>query len=115
MTVNMDSLTCFLQSDLAGAATNLAAVFIIAATIFWLDLLLALTTLNAVPVAALVAMIYRCPSTSAYVQARLEIGKINGILQGKVSGLCVVQPHGRQEPEGVRLRASSEHFHVAHV
>lgn len=88
MTVDVDSLARFLQNGLAGAATSLVTMFAIAATMFWLDPILALTALSAVPVAALATMIYRRLSTPAYAQARLEIGKVNSTLQEK-SPACV--------------------------
>ncbi|HAH3527189.1 TPA: multidrug ABC transporter ATP-binding protein, partial [Escherichia coli] len=115
MTVDVDSLARFLQNGLAGAATSLVTMFAIAATMFWLDPILALTALSAVPVAALATMIYRRLSTPAYAQARLEIGKVNSTLQEKVSGLRVVQSHGQQELEGARLRALSERFRATRV
>ena len=88
MTVDVDSLARFLQNGLAGAATSLVTMFAIAATMFWLDPITALTALSAVPVAALATMIYRRLSTPAYAQARLEIGKVNSTLQEK-SPACV--------------------------
>ncbi|MBL2462896.1 ABC transporter ATP-binding protein, partial [Klebsiella pneumoniae] len=89
----------FLQNGLAGAATSLVTMFAIAAAMFWLDPLLALTALSAVPQVALATWIYRRLSSPAYAQARLEIGKVNSTLQEKVSGLRVVQSHGQQEQE----------------
>ncbi len=56
-------------------------MFAIAAAMFWLDPLLALTALSAVPVVALATWIYRRLSSPAYAQARLEIGKVNSTLQ----------------------------------
>ncbi len=53
MTVDVDSLARFLQNGLAGAATSLVTMFAIAAAMFWLDPLLALTALSAVPQVAL--------------------------------------------------------------
>lgn len=82
-------------------------MFAIAATMFWLDPILALTALSAVPVAALATMIYRRLSTPSYAQAR---AKSTSTLQEKVSGLRVVQSHNQQELEGVPLRALSERF-----
>lgn len=53
MTVDVDSLARFLQNGLAGAATSPVTMFAIAAAMFWLDPLTALTALSAVPVVAL--------------------------------------------------------------
>ncbi|EHE7799810.1 salmochelin/enterobactin export ABC transporter IroC [Enterobacter cloacae complex sp. CDL006] len=115
MTVDVDSLARFLQNGLAGAATSLVTMFAIAAAMFWLDPLLALTALSAVPVVALATWIYRRLSSPAYAQARLEIGKVNSTLQEKVSGLRVVQSHGQQEQEAARLRALSDRFRATRV
>ncbi|PLE06701.1 multidrug ABC transporter ATP-binding protein [Klebsiella pneumoniae] len=114
MTVDVDSLARFLQNGLAGAA-SLVTMFAIAATMFWLDPLLALTALSAVPLVALATWIYRRLSSPAYAQARLEIGKVNSTLQEKVSGLRVVQSHGQQEQEAARLRALSDRFRATRV
>lgn len=115
MTVDVDSLARFLQNGLAGAATSLVTMFAIAAAMFWLDPLLALTALSAVPVVALATWIYRRLSSPAYAQARLEIGKVNSTLQEKVSGLRVVQSHGQQEQEAAKLRAMSDRFRATRV
>ncbi|MGR7529136.1 salmochelin/enterobactin export ABC transporter IroC [Klebsiella aerogenes] len=115
MTVDVDSLARFLQNGLAGAATSLVTMFAIAAAMFWLDPILALTALSAVPVVALATWVYRRLSSPAYAQARLEIGKVNSTLQEKVSGLRVVQSHGQQEQEAARLRALSDRFRATRV
>ncbi|VDR28131.1 ABC-type bacteriocin/lantibiotic exporters, contain an N-terminal double-glycine peptidase domain [Raoultella terrigena] len=61
MTVDVDALARFLQNGLAGAATSLVTIVAIAAAMFWLDPLLALTALSAVPVVVLATWIYRPP------------------------------------------------------
>ncbi|SUI46990.1 ATP-binding protein [Salmonella enterica subsp. indica] len=115
MTVDVDSLARFLQNGLAGAATSIVTMVAIAAAMFWLDPILALTALSAVPVVVLATWIYRHLSSPAYAQARLEIGKVNSTLQEKVSGLRVVQSHGQQEQEAARLRALSDKFRATRV
>lgn len=115
MTVDVDSLARFLQNGLAGAATSIVTMVAIAAAMFWLDPVLALTALSAVPVVVLATWIYRRLSSPAYAQARLEIGKVNSTLQEKVSGLRVVQSHGQQEQEAARLRALSDKFRATRV
>lgn len=99
MTVDVDSLARFLQNGLASAATSIVTMVAIAAAMFWLDPILALTALSAVPVVMLATWIYRRLSSPAYAQARLEIGKVNSTLQEKVSGMRVVQSHGQQKQE----------------
>ena len=85
MTVDVDSRP--LSANGPGAATSLVTMAI-AATMFWLDPIPALTVLSAVPVAALATMIYRRLSTPAYAQARLEIGKVNSTLQKSLRHAC---------------------------
>ncbi|EAW1720902.1 ABC transporter ATP-binding protein [Salmonella enterica subsp. indica] len=115
MTVDVDSLARFLQNGLASAATSIVTMVAIAAAMFWLDPILALTALSAVPVVMLATWIYRRLSSPAYAQARLEIGKVNSTLQEKVSGLRVVQSHGQQKQEAARLRALSDNFRATRV
>ncbi|EBT2375285.1 ABC transporter ATP-binding protein [Salmonella enterica] len=115
MTVDVDSLARFLQNGLASAATSIVTMVAITAAMFWLDPILALTALSAVPVVMLATWIYRRLSSPAYAQARLEIGKVNSTLQEKVSGLRVVQSHGQQEQEAARLRALSDNFRATRV
>ncbi|EOX8479611.1 salmochelin/enterobactin export ABC transporter IroC [Salmonella enterica subsp. indica] len=115
MTVDVDSLARFLQNGLASAATSIVTMVAIAAAMFWLDPILALTALSAVPVVMLATWIYRRLSSPAYAQARLEIGKVNSTLQEKVSGLRVVQSHGQQKQEATRLRALSDNFRATRV
>ncbi|EHW7367072.1 salmochelin/enterobactin export ABC transporter IroC [Salmonella enterica] len=115
MTVDVDSLARFLQNGLASAATSIVTMVAIAAAMFWLDPILALTALSAVPVVILATWIYRRLSSPAYAQARLEIGKVNSTLQEKVSGMRVVQSHGQQKQEAARLRALSDNFRATRV
>lgn len=115
MTVDVDALARFLQNGLAGAATSLVTIVAIAAAMFWLDPILALTALSAVPVVVLATWIYRRLSSPAYAQARLEIGKVNSTLQEKVSGLRVVQSHGQQAQESAKLHALSDRFRATRV
>lgn len=115
MTVDVDALARFLQNGLAGAAISLIAMLAIAVTMFWLDPVLALVTLSAVPVIVLATIVYRRLSSPAYAQARKEIGKVNSTLQEKVSGLRVVQSHGQQEAEAARLRTLSDRFRATRV
>lgn len=115
MTVDVDSLARFLQNGLASAATSIVTMVAIAAAMFWLDPILALTALSAVPVVMLATWIYRRLSSPAYAQARLEIGKVNSTLQEKVSGMRVVQSHGQQQQEAARLRALSDNFRATRV
>ncbi|EAQ6275604.1 ABC transporter ATP-binding protein [Salmonella enterica] len=115
MTVDVDSLARFLQNGLASAATSIVTIVAIAAAMFWLDPILALTALSAIPVVMLATWIYRRLSSPAYAQARLEIGKVNSTLQEKVSGLRVVQSHGQQKQEAARLRALSDNFRATRV
>ncbi|EIL4855652.1 salmochelin/enterobactin export ABC transporter IroC [Salmonella enterica] len=115
MTVDVDSLARFLQNGLASAATSIVTMVAIAAAMFWLDPILALTALSAIPVVMLATWIYRRLSSPAYAQARLEIGKVNSTLQEKVSGLRVVQSHGQQKQEAAKLRALSDNFRATRV
>lgn len=115
MTVDVDALARFLQNGLAGAAISLITMLAIAVTMFWLDPVLALVTLSAVPVIVLATILYRRLSSPAYAQARQEIGKVNSTLQEKVSGLRVVQSHGQQAAEAARLRTLSDRFRATRV
>ena len=49
----------FCKTASAGAATSLVTMFAIAAAMFWLDPILALTALSVVPVVALAIWVYR--------------------------------------------------------
>lgn len=115
MTVDVDALARFLQNGLATAATSLITMLAIAITMFWLDPVMALAALGAVPVVIIATLIYRHLSSPAYAQARLEIGKVNSTLQEKVAGMRVVQSHGQQAAEAARLRTLSDRFRATRV
>ncbi|WP_147196871.1 salmochelin/enterobactin export ABC transporter IroC [Pantoea sp. CCBC3-3-1] len=115
MTVDVDALARFLQNGLAGTATSLITMGAIAVAMFWLDPVLALVALGAVPVVIIATLIYRRLSSPAYAQARLEIGKVNSTLQEKVSGLRTVQSHGQQDAEAAKLRKLSDRFRATRV
>lgn len=115
MTVDVDALARFLQNGLAGTATSLITMGAIAVAMFWLDPVLALVALGAVPVVIIATLIYRRLSSPAYAQARLEIGKVNSTLQEKVSGLRTVQSHGQQDVEAAKLRKLSDRFRATRV
>jgi len=115
MTVDVDALARFLQNGLASTATSLITMAAIAIAMFWLDPVLALAALGAIPVVIAATLIYRRLSSPAYAQARQEIGKVNSTLQEKVSGLRVVQSHGQQDAEAAKLRTLSDRFRATRV
>ncbi|WP_380180278.1 salmochelin/enterobactin export ABC transporter IroC [Kalamiella sp. sgz302252] len=115
MTVDVDALARFLQNGLASTATSLITMAAIAVAMFWLDPVLALVALGAIPVVIVATLIYRRLSSPAYAKARQEIGKVNSTLQEKVSGLRVVQSHGQQDAEAAKLRKLSDRFRATRV
>jgi ATP-binding cassette subfamily B salmochelin/enterobactin exporter len=115
MTVDVDALARFLQTGLVSSVTSLATMLGIAAAMFWLDPVLALVAFAGLPAVVVATLIYRRLSSPAYAQAREEIGKVNSSLQEKVSGLRVVQSHGQQAQEAVKLRMLSDRFRATRV
>ncbi|MFJ8931211.1 ABC transporter ATP-binding protein [Streptomyces sp. NPDC102364] len=96
MTVDIDSLSKFLQQGMVQGLVSLLTMAGIAVAMFALDWRLALAALAPFPVIALITPVFRRLSSSAYNEARDQLGKVNSSLRENVAGLRVAQSHGKQ-------------------
>ncbi|GAA2342069.1 ABC transporter ATP-binding protein/permease [Streptomyces kunmingensis] len=96
MTVDIDSLSKFLQQGMVQGLVSLLTMAGIAVAMFVLDWRLALAALAPFPVIALITPVFRRLSSSAYKEARDQLGKVNSSLRENVAGLRVAQSHGKQ-------------------
>ncbi|WP_078495934.1 ABC transporter ATP-binding protein [Streptomyces sp. LaPpAH-108] len=96
MTVDIDSLSKFLQQGMVQGLVSVLTMGGIAVAMFVLDHRLALAALAPFPVIALITPVFRRLSSSAYQEARDQLGKVNSSLRENVAGLRVAQSHGKQ-------------------
>ncbi|WP_342210835.1 ABC transporter ATP-binding protein [Rothia uropygialis] len=96
LTVDVDSLSRFLQTGLVNGTMSLISMFGIGVAMLIFNPLLAVIALSPMPLVLIATLIFRKLSTKAYDQAREDIGKVNSSLQENISGLRVVQSHGKQ-------------------
>ncbi|MZD05145.1 ATP-binding cassette domain-containing protein [Streptomyces sp. SID5785] len=108
MTVDIDSLSKFLQQGMVQGLVSVLTMAGIAVAMLALDHRLALAALAPFPLIALVTPVFRRLSSSAYAEARDQLGKVNTSLRENVAGLRVAQSHGRQHSTAKRFSALSD-------
>ncbi|MFI5554558.1 ABC transporter ATP-binding protein [Streptomyces sp. NPDC051738] len=79
----------------------------IAVAMVFLDYRLALAALAPFPLIALVTPVFRRLSSSAYKEARDQLGKVNSSLRENVAGLRIAQSHGKQHSTAKHFSALS--------
>ncbi|WP_107424853.1 ABC transporter ATP-binding protein [Streptomyces antioxidans] len=107
MTVDIDSLSKFLQQGMVQGLVSVATMGGIAVAMLVLDWRLALAALAPFPLIALVTPVFRRLSSSAYQEARDQLGKVNSSLRENVAGLRVAQSHGKQHSTARHFSALS--------
>jgi ATP-binding cassette subfamily B protein len=96
MTTDVDALATFLQTGLINAVVSVLTVVGMAVAMVVIDPGLALIALAALPILAVVTVIFRRLSSAAYAEARERISEVNANLQENVSGLRVAQANTRE-------------------
>ncbi|MYR44371.1 ABC transporter ATP-binding protein [Streptomyces sp. SID5910] len=107
MTVDIDSLSKFLQQGMVQGLVSVLTMAGIAVAMLVLDWRLALAALAPFPVIALVTPVFRRLSSSAYKEARDQLGKVNSSLRENVAGLRIAQAHGKQQSTAKHFSALS--------
>jgi ABC-type multidrug transport system fused ATPase/permease subunit len=103
MTVDIDSLSKFLQQGMVQGLVSVLTMGGIAVAMAVLDWRLALAALAPFPVIAMVTPVFRRLSSSAYKEARDQLGEVNSSLRENVASLRIAQSHGKQ-------RSTAKHF-----
>ncbi|TSI14545.1 ABC transporter ATP-binding protein [Brevibacterium aurantiacum] len=97
MTVDIDSLSRFMQTGLVNGIMSLVTMAGIAVAMFVFHPLLAAVALASLPLIIIATVVFRHLSSRAYLQARTEIRDVNRNLQENIDGLRTVQANGRQK------------------
>ncbi|MCP3424547.1 ABC transporter ATP-binding protein/permease [Rothia sp. AR01] len=113
LTVDVDSLARFLQTGLVNGAMSLITMFGIGVAMVVFDPLLALVALSPLPVVVAATLVFRRFSSRAYSKAREDIGKVNSSLQENISGLRVVQSHGKQGAAARLFQRVSDRYRIS--
>ncbi|MFI0977520.1 ABC transporter ATP-binding protein [Streptomyces sp. NPDC021093] len=108
MTVDIDSLSKFLQQGMVQGLVSVLTMGGIAVAMFVLDWRLALAALAPFPVIALITPVFRRLSSGAYKEARDQLGKVNSSLRENVAGLRLAQAHGKQKSTAKHFSALSD-------
>lgn len=109
MTTDVDAVADFVRICPATLMSLLTVVGVLVALIA-LDAGLALVLVAVLPVLVLAALRLRVLSLPAYVTARSQLGTVNAMLQENITGLRVIQVHGRVEDSVGRYRAASREY-----
>lgn len=113
LTVDVDSLSRFLQSGLVNGLMSLITMFGIGVAMLVFNPLLAVIALSPIPLVLVATIIFQRLSTKAYDRAREDIGKVNSSLQENISGLRVVQSHGKQSIASQFFQKVSDAYRVS--
>lgn len=95
MTTDIDTLSSFLQTGLAQAIVAVGTLVGIIGMLVYTDPGLSLIAVAAIPVIAVVTLIFRRISSRLYTAAREQISTVNAAFQENVNGLRTAQMHGR--------------------
>jgi ATP-binding cassette subfamily B protein len=106
MTVDIDTLGTFLQSELANGLSSLLWFVGIGAVLLTVDLRLGLALLAVQPILAVATLVYRSRSSVSYRQARERTSLLTRDLVETISGLRVIQTH---RLEGASLARFCQH------
>lgn len=113
LTVDVDSLARFLQNGLASGVMALATMLGVGVAMVVLDPALALVALAPLPLVIAATFVFRRLSARAYNKARKDIGEVNSSLQENLSGLRVVQAHGKQSAASAFFHRISNRYRVS--
>ncbi len=96
-TINdVETLNELFSTGVVGLLGDVAIVFGIAATMFWLDWKLALVCLAAFPIIIYLSRFYRRRAREVYRESRLILGRLNAGLQENIAGVATIQAFGQE-------------------
>ena len=96
-TINdVETLNELFSTGVVGLLGDVAIVFGIAATMFWLDWKLGLVCLAAFPIIIYLSRFYRRRAREVYRESRLILGRLNAGLQENLAGVATIQAFGQE-------------------
>lgn len=110
MTTDIDTLSSFLQTGLAQAIVSVGTLIGVAAMLVATDGSLALTAFYAVPVIALITVVFRHYSKRFHAQARAQISAVNGEFAELIGGIRVSQMHLMEPSAEAHFASESEAY-----
>jgi ABC-type multidrug transport system fused ATPase/permease subunit len=96
LTNDFEHLGEMFSSGLITMAGDVGKMVFFAGVLFWVEWRLALAAMLAVPIAAVLSLIFRFRMRMAFRVARVKIARINAHLQETISGMKVVQLFARE-------------------
>ncbi|MCS6498382.1 ABC transporter transmembrane domain-containing protein, partial [Burkholderia thailandensis] len=110
MTTDIDTLSSFLQTGLAQAIVSVGTLIGVAAMLVATDGSLALIAFYAVPVIALVTVVFRHYSKRFHAAARAQISAVNGEFAELIGGIRISQMHLMERSAETHFTAESETY-----
>ena len=110
MTTDIDTLSSFLQTGLAQAIVSVGTLVGVAAMLVATDGSLALTAFYAVPVIALITVVFRHYSKRFHAEARAQISAVNGEFAELIGGIRISQMHRMEPSAEAHFTAESEAY-----
>ncbi|MGV0431884.1 ABC transporter ATP-binding protein [Corynebacterium sp. 20_84] len=110
MTTDIDTLSSFLQTGLAQAIVSVGTLIGVAAMLVATDGSLALTALYAVPVIAMITVVFRHYSKRFHAAARAQISAVNGEFAELIGGIRISQMHRMEPSAEAHFTAESETY-----
>ncbi|MGY4099500.1 ABC transporter ATP-binding protein [Nocardia sp. R16R-3T] len=115
MTTDVDALSTFLQTGVAGTLIGVLTLVGIAVALLVIDVSLAAVVLIALPPLLVATALFRRVSSTAYTVSREHVSTVNADFQENVAGLRAVQAN-RHEPVAARRFAEySDRYRVSRM
>ena len=110
MTTDIDTLSSFLQTGLAQAIVSVGTLIGVAAMLVATDGSLALIALYAVPVIAVITVVFRHYSKRFHAAARAQISAVNGEFAELIGGIRISQMHRMEPSAEAHFESESEAY-----
>lgn len=110
MTTDIDTLSSFLQTGLAQAIVSVGTLIGVAAMLVATDGSLALIALYAVPVIALITVVFRHYSKRFHAAARAQISAVNGEFAELIGGIRISQMHRMESSAEAHFESESDAY-----
>jgi ATP-binding cassette, subfamily B, multidrug efflux pump len=115
VTTDVDALNELFTAGLVSIFGDVMLLVGIVVVLFWLDWRLALATFAILPLLFLLTIWFKARSREMYRLVRVKIARINAFLQEHISGMAVLQLHGREEAALERFRGINREHRDANV
>lgn len=96
---DIDGIADVFSNGILNAIGDLLALFVVIATMLWVDWQLTLIVLTPIPVLLFATRVFQQVIKKAFVDVRNQVARMNEFVQEHVTGMHIVQAFGRERAE----------------